>query len=188
MNSDFETSRWGQQKGCRCHDCGHNLKMVHNPCCVSITTVTCLRLRLSKWGRTRERDVATEGSFLQLTIPTHDKTRRDWLPLRWQLGIALVTGQARTSASGTFWLPQCDETVDGAAGLQHYNTTQSCSLIHLSFLSLCTCPCGRNIYGLLKSTRDRELTNIVSRFCQKSPKFASLHFILWGQFKPSAHS
>lgn len=53
MNLDFATSIWGQSEGCRCLGCSHSLKMVHVPCCLSITLVTSLRRRLGKGGRKR---------------------------------------------------------------------------------------------------------------------------------------
>lgn len=86
MHPDFATSRGGHWKGCRCHGCGRSLKMVHIPCCVSITMVTCLR-QTEQGGGERCRDVATWSLF----FPVREKltvTRVDRFP--YQLGIALV--------------------------------------------------------------------------------------------------
>lgn len=78
MNPDFATSRWGQWKGCRCHGCGRSLKMVHISCCVSITTVTCLRQRRSGWGRKREMELAEAQVW---TITTYKQKIHFWQKL-----------------------------------------------------------------------------------------------------------
>lgn len=60
---DFACSRRGLGKGCRCRAVATDLKMVYIPCYVSITTLTCLRERLTNWGR--KRHVATEILFAE---------------------------------------------------------------------------------------------------------------------------
>ena len=159
MNPDFATSRWGQWKGCRCHGRGRNLKMVHIPCCVSLTTVTCLRERTK--AREKERDVSTEIDFLQLwTITTHDKQERhiwtksiaipfDHFPPSW------VLKQAR-SRHLCLWASFLSPIVwrNSRWGCRSV-TLKSGYLTHSFFLVfsfLSTSLCGLNIYGLVKST------------------------------------
>lgn len=60
---DFARSRRGLGKGYRCHAVATDLKMVYIPCYVRITTVTCLRERLTNWRR--KRHVATEIIFAE---------------------------------------------------------------------------------------------------------------------------
>lgn len=169
MNSDFETSRWGQWKGCRCHGCGRNLKMVHNPCCVSITTVTCLRQRLSKWGRKRKRCSYWNFVFTVNNNKTwQTRTKIDchslW-PLRLQLGIALVKRQAHPRHL-CLWATLDIVWWDSRWGCRSVTLQQNrvplFNPTSFIFVFFSTCPCGLNIYGLVKPTRNRELTNISS--------------------------
>lgn len=60
---DCAGSRRGLGKGCTCHAVATDLKMVYIPCYVSITTLTCLRERLTKWRR--KRHAATEILFAE---------------------------------------------------------------------------------------------------------------------------
>lgn len=73
---DFARSRRGLGKGCRCHAVATDLKMVYIPCYVSITTLTCLRERLTNWRRKRHGATKIIFAAQRWKRATHDSARK----------------------------------------------------------------------------------------------------------------
>lgn len=170
MHPDFAISRGGHWKGCRCHGCGRSLKMVHIPCCVSITMVTCLR-QTEQGGGERCRDVATWSLF----FPVREKltvTRVDHFP--YQLGIALVK-RDRISPHVCIWA--------SFANTVWRNSRWGCRSVSLkTFFLSSSFLLSSSVSGVSWNQNETgsRPTYQVSRSRQKGPKFASLQLILWG--------
>lgn len=202
MNPHFATSRWGRWKGCRCHGCGRSLKMDHIACCVSITTVTCLRGRLRKWGRKgKERNgYWSLYFFFYNTVMKNNNTWQtrqkcageinafhfDHSPPSW----AFLWFKDRLIPDMSLWaslspIVWCNSRWGcRSVTLQQHRVWLFNPIFLLLFFLLLlfsNSPCRLNIYGLVKPTWNRELTNISSvKVLSEGPKFASLQLILWG--------
>lgn len=173
-----------------------DLKMVYIPCYVSITTLTCLRERLTKWRR--KRHAATEILFAEQRWKraTHDVPGKhlaevDCVPSDHIISNYVLLSLRHICASGHLFFSSvwCNSRWGCSSVTLQQMRLRLCSIVQGFFFFFGY----RSLFFAFQTLWAQYLwigkTNMewgswpayqVSRSCQKGPKFASLRLILWG--------